>query len=152
MDCYATHQPLLVKHLLRSTGPVLELGIGDYSTPIIHEICAHQRREVWSFDSDSAWVERFSPYRTTSHHIERLADWSSLTPLAGGYGLVFVDHSPAERRIVDIRLLIPICDVMVVHDTEDCRYGYETVLPTLTEVETLKFWEVWSSAYKGCRS
>lgn len=40
------------------------------------------------------------------------------------WGLIFVDHSPGERRTADIIKLLPSTKLMVVHDTEQPTYRW----------------------------
>jgi hypothetical protein len=42
------------------------------------------------------------------------------------WAVVFVDHAPADRRVVDIARLADRTEFMVVHDSEDALYGYES--------------------------
>ena len=115
-DPYSTHQRLLVRGLMETTGPVLELGCGHYSTPIVQEICRSQNREMTSLDNHPAWVRQFDA---------KTVRWDRFTPDCS-YGLVMVDHAdpPHHQRWKQILKLLPWCDTFVAHDTEDPLYGY----------------------------
>jgi len=135
-----THEPLLAAAVaVAERGPVLELGAGYASTPLLHTLCAAQGRRLLTVDSNPEWIERFASLRSDSHHLVTLDDWSKLANLArtfaGGDGVqtwavVFVDHAPAERRIVDISYFAHRAEFLVVHDTEHPLYGYGQVLAT----------------------
>jgi len=46
--------------------------------------------------------------------------------------VVLVDHSPSERRIVEIRKLANLAKYIVIHDSEpnkDREYHYSTIYP-----------------------
>ncbi len=43
------------------------------------------------------------------------------------WGTVFIDHRPGERRIEEIKRFEYKADIIVVHDTEQSEYKYETV-------------------------
>ena len=55
--------------------------------------------------------------------MELVARWEDLVAVAH-WAVVFVDHGPAERRKIEIENFRDKCELMVVHDTEDDRYGY----------------------------
>jgi hypothetical protein len=57
---YGTHIAPLLTAVLATDGPVLELGCGDFSTPLLHAICAKQNRLLVSTDTDKAWLELFN--------------------------------------------------------------------------------------------
>lgn len=115
-DPYSTHQRLLVRGLMETTGPVLELGCGYYSTPIVQEICRSMNRELTSLDNHPAWVKQFDA---------KTVRWDQFNPI-GSYGLTLVDHAdqPQHQRWKQIFKLLPWCDTFVVHDAEDPLYGY----------------------------
>jgi hypothetical protein len=128
MNDYATHLPLLVTVVSRTEGPVLELGCGDYSTPILHSLC--KDRLLISADEKKEWVEKFKKWGTGLHRIELVNDWqkflASLKDIQ--FGIIFVDHAPGERRKDDINFLRGQAKYIVVHDTEEAGYKYEPVL------------------------
>lgn len=141
---YATHQRLLVRYLMQTTGPILELGCGGYSTPLIHEIAESQGRHVDSVDSDPSWMRMFQQFESNLHKLHLVADYDDFPPRPH-YGLAFIDHAPHLRRRVDIRRLIGAADVFVIHDTESPEYGYDEIWPLLEEIETDKSQKPWTS-------
>ena len=131
-----THEPLLAAVVaVAERGPVLELGAGYASTPLLHTICAAQGRRLLTVDSNPEWIEKFSSLRSDDHHLVTLDTWDKLPDLAhafaeGSWAVVFIDHAPAERRIVDLVYFANKTEFLVVHDTEHSLYGYEPVLTT----------------------
>jgi hypothetical protein len=131
MDPAGTHLPVL-QHLIGiTTGPVLEMGMGFNSTPILHELC--KDRLLISLDSQTEWVEKFADFRSSSHKIRTESDWDSATHYLQSvfWDVVLIDHWPCERRIIDIQLLMHNTRFMVVHDTEGRAahcYNYEPTL------------------------
>ena len=142
MDAYSTHQRLLLRAALNTTGPILELGCGWYSTLILHEVARRQDRLLISEDNDPAWLERVRAKFVTPEHIFRplsRAGWREW------WGLVFVDHGPppelprnskgllnALDRGQAVLDLMGNADVFVLHDTQpDVRweYDWDKVLP-----------------------
>ena len=63
VDNWGSHQPLLI-HLVNTIaeGPVLEFGMGDNSTPLLHLICEKQKRNLYSYDFDANWLNKFKHY------------------------------------------------------------------------------------------
>lgn len=156
MDLVATHQRCLIGSVMRTSGPILELGTGWYSTPLLHEIATVQQRPLITLDNNKHWLEQFkaTDWKKKStiyglgndYHQLRLVDWWDQALLAPqDYGLkhtswsvVFVDHGPPiERYYVVNRMLEEIKrgiyeepSVFVLHDTEDRHpYGYSRILP-----------------------
>lgn len=121
-----THRPVLCEAILRTTGPILELGMGDNSTPPLHEVSETGRR-VCSYDHDATWTARYSELRSDNHQIKHVMSWDDCPIESTRWAVALVDHSPNERRTVDITRLAEHADVVVVHDTQDATFGYETV-------------------------
>lgn len=115
---YWTHQAPLVNAVLHTTGAILELGCGDYSTPILHELCRPGKRQLITCDSEKVWLNFYEPLITDWHKLVLVSDWDSIT---GHFGLVFIDHV-TERRAVDLMRLKSFGHVFVVHDSEKQRW------------------------------
>jgi hypothetical protein len=126
MDPYATHMPLLLACVAATSGPVLELGCGDYSTPTLHLLC--KNRMLVSADSDGNWCQRFIDLSSENHRVFLVGDWACFSLIDQKWDVAFVDHGPVERRKHDIERLMKQARFVVVHDTEDTRYQYESAL------------------------
>ena len=113
---------------MRTTGPILELGCGWYSTPLLHEIARGQRRTLYTYDNAPEWLAAFKPFEGEWHKLIEVEWWGDVL-FGAYYGLVFVDNGqPIEREYL-IRRLIDKADVFVMHDTEEKRaYGYGRTL------------------------
>ena len=127
---YDTHRPVLCEAIVRMTGPILELGMGEGSTRALHVVAEASGRRVYSYDHDPGWVARYSGLQSAVHTIAQVSSWDACPIDLTQWGVAFVDHAPAERRRVDIVRLAQITQVLVVHDTEDHRYGYDDLLDT----------------------
>jgi hypothetical protein len=124
---YETHRRALCEAVLRTRGPIVELGAGDGSTPALHEVAVATGRCIWTFDHDAAWVSRFLPLRCEHHFVARVRCWDDCPLETQFWSVAFVDHAPAERRVIDIRRLAYRAEVVVVHDTEAAEYGYDAI-------------------------
>lgn len=147
IDPFATHQRMLVKYLMGTEGTILELGCGNYSTPIIHEIGTSQKRHIITVDNDIEWIELFDRFRTENHKCIHVVEWDEWKP-EGVYGLAFIDHAPGGRRVIEMQRLLTCVDLFVVHDTEDPSYGFDSIASCFRHVETDDSETPWTSVYR----
>jgi hypothetical protein len=119
---YGSHQPVLI-HMLNTIteGSVLEIGIGNFSTPILNVICGKQGRDVLSIETDGNWVGWFAVYRNEKHDIQFI-DRNELIKLDNAffekkYAIAFIDGDIAGDRQVFINKVK--ADYIIIHDT-DC--------------------------------
>lgn len=130
---YGSYLPVLVKCLSLTTGDVLELGTGIFSTPILHWICSAQKRNLVSYENDGKYFDLFNikSYENEFHQIHLIDDWDSIE-IEKEWDVVFVDHKPAERRKIDILRVANFADFIVIHDTcwrDDKHYHYKEIFP-----------------------
>lgn len=124
MDAYASHIPLLIRACLLTAGPVLELGMGDNSTPILIELC--RKRMLVSMDNDNFWYEKELPLFKDQWIKPILVDpeWNNFYPPFFHYGVVFVDIQPAEMRPKMIQWAVQRSDIVVAHDSQDLKIDW----------------------------
>ncbi len=130
---YGTHLPALMRCMERTTGPVLELGMGIYSTPFLHYACQNAGRHLTSYETDAKWAGFFTRYGYESdlHSIRIVADWDA-AEIERPWDVALVDHDPSGRRIVDIKRLAPHARYIVAHDADakfDMVYHYSRIYP-----------------------
>lgn len=126
------HLPLLWMALEKTgTGAVLELGCGDGSTRQLHEYCKKKGRKLYSFDTSEEWLNRFRHLESDTHKFIHITpDWDGWNVVSEVYAkeatVALIDHSPGERRVVDLQRLRDV-DIIVCHDTEaqPTAAGYE---------------------------
>lgn len=140
LNKYATHLPLLLKCLAVTTGPVLELGMGESSTPVLHEICRAMNRNLVSYDTDPKFVDtyqrRYGPdnFQHAIRHCGR-EDWAKAAidrPRSVPWSVVLIDHRPARQRRYEALRLRKFAEYIVCHDTEpeiDRFYRYSGIWP-----------------------
>lgn len=152
MDLVATHQRCLIGSVMRTTGPILELGVGWYSTPILHEIAKMQRRLLITADNNWDWLGQFKGLESRWHKIIHVGWWgelfdgSLLHHIPQELGLVFVDQGQPIEREYAIRGLMYKTDVFVMHDTEEkFAYGYGRTLPMFKYKYTDKCQKSWTT-------
>jgi hypothetical protein len=136
--------PALGYALGNSHGPVLEIGIGHFSTPFLHEFCKGANRELWSIESDDTWRKNFEgryAWDTSSDRdpaFHRFGYPMKNPPAiefqkSVNWGVVFIDDSPGgENRAKHFRSFIDHSEYVVVHDY--WRDNEEAIKPLLEGV------------------
>jgi len=128
---WGSHLPVLMKVLSITEGPVLEMGMGLYSTPYLHWAC-FEKRELVSYDNDPKYFHMNEDYRGEGHEVSFVEDWSKID-IVKPWDVAFFDEGPAEVRAINLMKVANIAKYIVVHDTqwrEDKHYHYkELVFP-----------------------
>jgi hypothetical protein len=123
---YGTHATPLLTSVLSTTGDVLELGCGDFSTPMLDTVLSKMPgRNLYTAEGDAEWLTQFQNLESSWHIFKNVPAFqmsaSSKSPLPKWmrrkWGLVFVDQAPADRRRRDVKRLRKMTDVFVFHDT-----------------------------------
>lgn len=126
-----SHIPVLIKVMYNSEGPVLELGTGFNSTPVLHWLCNEMKRKMVSYESSESFFGIARNYISDFHEVNLARDWDAVD-LSQHWGVVFIDHAPGPRRNVDLARVANVADYVVVHDTEtrsDYYYHYSESFP-----------------------
>ena len=117
MDVYATHLQALVETALATDGPILELGCGDYSTPVLSAIARRQGRVLKIQASDVNWLYKFTEFGD----IEHVTNWDEWEPPrdVDEWGMVFLDSEQSTLgRIERLPQLMAVTRVVVLHDAQ----------------------------------
>lgn len=128
----ASHIPILVKVLGLSDGPVLEMGMGPFSTPILHWLCLDKKRQLFSYENNPRWFEKNKVFETNLHKVNFVEDWDKVDMDNIHWSVVFIDHAPSDRRIVDIKRIVNKADYVIMHDSgdyQDEHYRYSEIYP-----------------------
>lgn len=100
--------------LARSTGPVLEIGIGHFSTPFLHEYCKGAGRHLASAESDRKWMDAFIPKYFGDHKFVSVDQATPKTFSHARFGVVFIDNSPGgQARAIPFKNWINSADFIV---------------------------------------
>lgn len=135
--------PALGYALAASTGPVLEIGVGHFSTPFLHEYCKGANRGLWSCESDEVWRKHFDKkYGWDESHAADKAFHRFGYPFRGlscetkglnRFGVVFIDNSPGgQARLEPFIGFLDKSEFIVVHDYH--RENEEAIKPFLEGV------------------
>lgn len=123
---YGTHIPVLIKVMAVAHGPVLELGCGFSSTPLLYWACQDQGRKFVSYENDKRWIEK------VGYPVEYVEDWDKTDIDNTHWSIALLDHRPAERRAVDAVRLKDNADFIILHDSVSKLgkfHGYEKIYP-----------------------
>lgn len=128
---YGTHLGPLIRVMRETSGDVLELGTGVFSTPFLHYTCMLDNRKLVSYENCAKWMRWINYYQSPSHQIILVDDWDK-AEIERPWDVALVDHSPSERRIIDIKRLANYAKFIVVHDTSKQyfhTYQYHLIHP-----------------------
>lgn len=118
-----SHIPVLVKLMEHVNKPVLELGVGYSSTPLLHWLCKDKRITLYSAETDNVWADRFKEYSDQFSHylfyVNNDWNWAFIDDfIPRKLGLVFVDNRPAKKRVSNAVYFKDRADFIVLHDSE----------------------------------
>lgn len=108
---------MLINYFEKTEGPVLEMGMGMISTPILHWMCLDAGRRLSSYDNDPHYEKINRNFRSNHHGVHLIENWDSAA-IEKPWGLALIDHKPAERRHIDVLRLSKHADVILIHDSE----------------------------------
>ncbi len=127
---WGSHLPALLACIAATEGPVLELGIGHFSTPILHAVCGAAGRLLVSIEKETKWLCQFERFRTVGHLFR-----SDIPPDYFGqrWSVALIDDSPGgDNRAAHFLALKHWADYIVVHDYH--RENEEAIGPLLKEI------------------
>lgn len=130
---WCSFMPALVACVAATKGPVLELGMGHFSTPVLHALCGTLGRILISIEKNPDWCKLFTQYRTDLHEIYGDNETIGKLFIDRNLSVVFVDDSPGgENRAKNLYGFLPMSDYVVVHDYH--RDNEEAIAPGLKGV------------------
>lgn len=127
---WGSHIPMLIALLDKTRGPVLELGLGISSTPLLHMLCADRNRELVSYENEPKFIEMFRKYQTKDHAIRLVEDWDKID-ISQPWSVALVDHKPDGHRYLEAQRLTQAAYV-ILHDSQPEAtelYHYDLVYP-----------------------
>jgi hypothetical protein len=69
MDPFGTHQALLVAALAATHGPIVEMGGGYYSTPLVSAFSGIQGRTAYTLETGEFVYDKLKPYHSGLHQV-----------------------------------------------------------------------------------
>lgn len=120
---YTTNMTMLIKVLMISKGTVVECGGGIFSTPLLHWLCKMQNRKLITYESEKSYYDFERKFQSSKHKIIFVENWDDIDTTTHR-GVVFIDHHPSERRMVELERFKDSADYIIVHDTERTSREY----------------------------
>jgi len=115
---FLSHMPIVTAACTVTTGPIIELGSGFGSTFALHGMCAKDKRQVLTLESDEVWLGSFWVYGRTWHRIKHTPSFIDLPDYTDQeWGLAIVDHGILGERGIALKGLSHV-PVIVAHDTD----------------------------------
>jgi len=112
-----SHLPVLMKLVPMTSGPILELGCGVYSTIYLHWACYPTKRRLVTYEDNPEFYRFAKQFSSDYHKVHCIKNWDEVDPKEQ-WGIAFVDHGKNIRRWMDISRLTH-ADYVVAHDAEN---------------------------------
>lgn len=139
MNANGTHVPILSALLTKTGGPVIELGTGHYSTPLLYYVAKTSGRLVLSVDTNKEWNDYFEMIFNSEHHKfyctdNRLismefnkSEWKDIK-----WDVAFIDCGPDVDRVKCVDLFRNKSKYIIIHDAEPraVAYGWGDIFDT----------------------
>jgi len=117
----------------KTTGDVLELGMGVFSTPYLHYQCILSKRRLVSYENFKEWMKFFTDYHYENKYheinfVEKYADAKIEKP----WDVALIDQTPDSSRAEEIRRLKDFVKYIVIHDSNPSNYkvtNYDKIYP-----------------------
>ena len=141
----ASHLIHLIDWVKRTEGPVVELGMGFGSTPVLHELC--RDRILVSYENQQRFYEDFHRFASPWHEVNFVNSWDEAL-VDRHWGLAFLDSWPGTSRNELLGRLRGLTDYILIHDTEkkhDHYYHMKDTIRSFKYRATYKAWEPYTS-------
>lgn len=149
----SSHLPVLIKAVLETKGPILEMGSGPFSTPVLHWLCSKDKRKLVTCENDPERFVFANQFKSRNHKIVLVKDWDEVG-LDTHFAVVFMNHEPALRRAIDAVKFKYAAEYILLHDTAGknelinnyagvwthfrYKYDYEFCSPITTVISNFK--------------
>ena len=110
---FGSHMPSLRAAVQATTGPILELGGGHYSTPYLHEV-SNSGRLVVTVETAKDWFDQFAKQYPSEYH--RVVKEVPAEP--EHFDVVLIDQDPEELRRGALEALRGRFTYAIIHDTQ----------------------------------
>lgn len=100
----STHLPVTMRLVAETSGRILELGTGQYSTPFLHFACYPKKRTLVSYEDDKLYYQAAKQFENDYHLVKKVDDWTTID-IQRHWEVALIDQTPYARRIEDIKRL-----------------------------------------------
>ena len=144
---YGTHLPCLMKALEKTSGDILELGTGIFSTPYLRYYCMLHDRKVVSYENYKQWYDFMLKYWTSNkNHEICFVDEYKNAPIDREWDVVLVDQTPDSSRSEEAVRLKDKAKYIIIHDSNhsnDKVTHYSSIYPLF------KYKTVWTGDHNS---
>ncbi len=118
-----------MKLVQNTTGTIMEVGSGMFSTPLLHWMCFENKRSLITVERHLHYLDFANKFKTLSHKVLHIKELEK-ADLNEHYSIVFIDHTPKKPRTRgdDALLFKDKADYVVLHDAGvngKQKYGYD---------------------------
>ena len=130
---YGTHLPCLIKALSKTTGDILELGTGLFSTPYLRYSAMLSGRLLVSYENYKEWYDFMLKYWTSNdnHQINFIEEYKD-APIDKDWDIVLIDQTPDSSRNEEAIRLKDKAKYIIIHDSNPSNYKvthYDELFP-----------------------
>lgn len=113
---WTTYAPVLSKILSLTTGDVLELGTGLFSTPFLHWACYTTKRKLVSYENNPFYTDLAKQYVDDFHEVNATGAYREID-IEKEWDVAFIDFFEVQDRHLPLEQLLKYAKYIVVHDT-----------------------------------
>jgi len=114
---YGTHLPCLIKAMEKTSGDVLELGTGIFSTPYLRYVCMLTGRKLVSYENYKDWYNfLLKYYKPNENHEINFIDEYKNANVDTTWDVALIDQTPDSSRSEEIVRLKDRVKYIVIHD------------------------------------
>lgn len=127
---YSSHLPLLIRMVTQTFGDVLECGTGLFSTPVLHWLCAPDKRTLVSYEANKKYYDLATQYARDFHTVNYVENWDEID-IEKPWDVAFFDHEAIRRRI-EAQRVAEYAQFVIIHDTcgrDERHYHYRELFP-----------------------
>jgi hypothetical protein len=147
---FTTHMPMVIKLVQMTKGPVLELGSGIFSTPLLHWLCHESGRRLETYEDEKLYFNFANKFRSANHKIYFVEDWDKIA-VDKHWDVALIDHVTRRRSVEALRLKDQV-DYMILHDSEvPEHYGYDRVFPQFKFIHHWRRCKAWTAVVSNTK-
>jgi hypothetical protein len=147
---WSTHVPVLIKIFGISDGPIMEIGSGVYSTPILHWLCSDTNRTLVTYENNQEFIKFAKEFESSFHAVNYVDDFLSI-PNTGRYGMIFIDHAGRTRGYTTIHFK-DSADYIIIHDSNVIRKNrYQLAFPEFKYRKDFTKYEPWTTVLSNIK-
>jgi hypothetical protein len=121
-DPYATHQPFLEWYIKKTSGDIIEFGVGNGSTGFILDLIKGTNRKLLSLENNKDWYNEIKNIYppNDNHEYIFVNDWNEeIYKLdKNRYSIVFIDQNPWSARVTAMNYFLDSNDYILIHDVD----------------------------------